>query len=111
MTAPNVPIVLTQAHIDEGLKVWIDQDLCTGDGLCEEINGDVFKHGPGGVYWVINEEGDIMEPGGSDSLRNIPKGQEALTAEAQEECPGSCIFIETTDGSPLEPDQITDFFR
>ena len=20
-----------------GMKVWIDQDLCTGDGLCEEI--------------------------------------------------------------------------
>ncbi|MSX78283.1 MAG: ferredoxin, partial [Actinobacteria bacterium] len=20
------------------MKVWIDQDLCTGDGLCEEIS-------------------------------------------------------------------------
>jgi ferredoxin len=24
------------------MKVWIDQDLCTGDGLCEEICPDVF---------------------------------------------------------------------
>ena len=24
------------------LMVWIDQDLCTGDGLCEEIAPDVF---------------------------------------------------------------------
>ena len=24
------------------MKVWIDQDLCTGDGLCEEIAPDVF---------------------------------------------------------------------
>ena len=23
------------------MKVWIDQDLCTGDGLCEEIAPDV----------------------------------------------------------------------
>ena len=22
------------------MKVWIDQDLCTGDGLCEEIAPD-----------------------------------------------------------------------
>ena len=25
------------------MKVWIDQDLCTGDGLCEEIAPDVFS--------------------------------------------------------------------
>ena len=24
------------------MKVWIDQDLCTGDGLCAEIAPDVF---------------------------------------------------------------------
>jgi len=24
------------------IKVWIDQDLCTGDGLCEEICPSVF---------------------------------------------------------------------
>ncbi|MCU1488088.1 MAG: ferredoxin, partial [Actinomycetia bacterium] len=24
------------------MKVWIDQDLCTGDGLCEEIAPAVF---------------------------------------------------------------------
>ena len=25
------------------MKVWIDQDLCTGDGLCEEIAPSVFQ--------------------------------------------------------------------
>ena len=25
------------------MKVWIDQDLCTGDGLCEEIAPDVLR--------------------------------------------------------------------
>ncbi|MFC2177298.1 ferredoxin, partial [Actinomycetota bacterium] len=25
------------------LMVWIDQDLCTGDGICEEIAPDVFQ--------------------------------------------------------------------
>jgi NAD-dependent dihydropyrimidine dehydrogenase PreA subunit len=25
---------------NESVKAWIDQDLCTGDGLCEEIAPD-----------------------------------------------------------------------
>ncbi|MFV2000773.1 MAG: ferredoxin, partial [Acidimicrobiia bacterium] len=28
---------------DASLMVWIDQDLCTGDGICEEISPDVFQ--------------------------------------------------------------------
>ena len=32
---------LTQEN-DHKMKVWIDQDLCTGDGLCEEIAPAVF---------------------------------------------------------------------
>jgi NAD-dependent dihydropyrimidine dehydrogenase PreA subunit len=27
------------------MKVWIDQDLCPGDGLCEEIALTVFTDG------------------------------------------------------------------
>ena len=26
-----------------GIKVWIDQDLCTGDGLCVEICEPLFE--------------------------------------------------------------------
>src|SRR5204862_6306951 len=29
-------------RIHAAMKVWIDQDLCTGDGLCEEIAPAVF---------------------------------------------------------------------
>ena len=38
------------------MKVWIDQDLCTGDGLCEEICPDVFVGLDDGLYYV--KEGD-----------------------------------------------------
>ena len=35
-----------------GMKVWIDQDLCTGDGLCEEIAPDVFTLLDDGLAYV-----------------------------------------------------------
>ena len=38
------------------MKVWIDQDLCTGDGLCEEICPDVFVGKDDGLFYV--KEGD-----------------------------------------------------
>ncbi|MGH1491667.1 MAG: ferredoxin, partial [Acidimicrobiales bacterium] len=34
------------------MKVWIDQDLCTGDGLCAEIAPDVFFGMDDGLYYV-----------------------------------------------------------
>ena len=38
------------------MKVWIDQDLCTGDGLCEEISPAVFALLDDGLAYV--KEGD-----------------------------------------------------
>ena len=37
------------------MMVWIDQDLCTGDGICEEIAPDVFVARDDGL-WVVKEE-------------------------------------------------------
>ena len=34
------------------VKVWIDQDLCTGDGLCAEIAPDIFFGLDDGLYYV-----------------------------------------------------------
>ena len=42
------------------LMVWIDQDLCTGDGICEEICGDVFTARDDGL-WVVKEEAKFLE--------------------------------------------------
>ena len=41
------------------MKVWIDQDLCTGDGLCEEIAPAVFTLLDDGLAYV--KEGDRRE--------------------------------------------------
>ena len=76
------------------MKVWIDQDLCTGDGLCEEIAPAVFTLLDDGLAYV--KEGDQIrnEPGGSAGVALVPEDLEDAVTEAVEECPGECIFIE-----------------
>ena len=71
------------------MKVWIDQDLCTGDGLCEEIAPDVF-----GLAYVKDGDKILREPGGAAGVAPVPDGLEEATIESAEECPGECIFIE-----------------
>jgi ferredoxin len=76
------------------MKVWIDQDLCTGDGLCEEIAPAVFTLLDDGLAYV-KEEGDVKnDPGGSAGMAAVPGDLEDAVVEASEECPGECIFIE-----------------
>ena len=61
------------------MKVWIDQDLCTGDGLCEEIAPDVFTLLDDGLAYV--KEGDKVfatakgNPQGAEGMADIPDGQ------------------------------------
>jgi len=47
------------------MKVWIDQDLCTGDGLCEEICPDVFTLLDDGLAYVKDGATVMNEPGGA----------------------------------------------
>ncbi|MFN0090998.1 MAG: ferredoxin [Acidimicrobiales bacterium] len=76
------------------MKVWIDQDLCTGDGLCEEIAPDVFTLLDDGLAYV-KEGGKIFNsPAGAEGLANVPENLQEATIESAEECPGECIFIE-----------------
>ena len=76
------------------MRVWIDQDLCTGDGLCEEICPAVFTLVDDGLAYV--KEGDTVksDPGGAAGVAVVPPDQEDAVVEASEECPGECIFIE-----------------
>ncbi len=80
------------------MKVWIDQDLCTGDGLCEEIAPDVFVLLDDGLAYVRDGEKVYAVAEGNEEgakgLASIPDGQLDLVVESAEECPGECIFIE-----------------
>ena len=76
------------------MKVWIDQDLCTGDGLCEEIAPDVFTLLDDGLAYVKEGSKVFSDPGGPEGLAVVPAGSEEGTIESAEEGPGECIFIE-----------------
>ncbi len=75
------------------MKVWIDQDLCTGDGLCEEICPDVFVLLDDGLAYVKQDGTPLNDPGGAAGQADVPDGLEEAVNEAAEECPGECIFI------------------
>jgi ferredoxin len=76
------------------MKVWIDQDLCTGDGLCEEICPQVFTLKDDGLAYVKDDGRVLDDPGGAEGLAAVPTRLEDAVREAAEECPGECIFIE-----------------
>ena len=54
------------------MKVWIDQDLCTGDGLCEEIAPDVFTLLDDGLAYVKEGDKVFSDPGGAEGLASFP---------------------------------------
>jgi ferredoxin len=84
------------------MKVWIDQDLCTGDGLCEEIAPAVFTLLDDGLAYVKEKLPDGKEkvysdPGGAEGLASFPDSMLDEVVESAEECPGECIFIEADE--------------
>jgi ferredoxin len=76
------------------MKVWIDQDLCTGDGLCEEICPSVFTLLDDGLAYVKQGDEVMSDPGGAQGMVSVASELEDAVSEAAEECPGECIFIE-----------------
>ena len=86
------------------MKVWIDQDLCTGDGICAEICPDIFGMHEDGLAYV-KEEGwkSIAGPDGGmgEPVYRMAEGTASVSAElldavveSAEECPGECIYLE-----------------
>ena len=68
------------------MKVWIDQDLCTGDGICEEIAPDVFVLLDDGLAYVREgekifaaSEGNAQ---GAEGLANFPDDQMDAVVES-----------------------------
>ena len=77
------------------MRVWIDQDLCTGDGLCTDHAPEVFVLLEDGISYVVDPElGVLNDPGGPDSVARVPVVHDVAVVHAAEDCPGECIFIE-----------------
>jgi ferredoxin len=76
------------------MRVWIDQDLCTGDGLCVDHCPDVFVQLEDGIAYVAEGGRPLNDPGSSGSLASVPPNRVQSVVQAAEVCPGECIFIE-----------------
>ncbi len=76
------------------MRVWIDQDLCTGDGLCVDHCPDVFVQLEDGIAYVAESGQVLNDPGGSGSLAWVTERHLGDVIHAAELCPGECIFIE-----------------
>ena len=76
------------------MRVWIDQDLCTGDGLCTDHAPDVFTLLEDGIAYVKEAGRVLNDPGGAASLARVPRSLELDVVAAADDCPGECIFVE-----------------
>ena len=76
----------------EPLKVWIEQKLCTGDGLCTQFAPDVFQFGDDGLAYVKNDpDGPLLAKDGEQA--DVPDDLAADVIDAADGCPGNCIHV------------------
>lgn len=84
------------------MRVWVDQDLCTGDGLCTDHCPDIFVLLEDGISYVRDVvTGTVVhDPGGRASIVSVPARLGAVVVDAAEACPGECIFLEPDPSRP-----------
>jgi ferredoxin len=80
----------------EQLEVWIDQDLCTGDGLCAQYAADVFELDIDGLAYVKDAAGGLLTEVGARAA--VPANSLLNVIDSAKECPGDCIHVRRADG-------------
>ncbi len=81
----------------EDVQVWIDQDLCTGDGLCVQYAPEVFEFDVDGLAYVKNGAGKLLSAPGERAP--VPASFRLDVIDSAKECPGDCIHVvRTGDG-------------
>ncbi|MCF4137568.1 ferredoxin [Streptomyces sp. Tue 6430] len=75
----------------EALEVWIDQDLCTGDGICAQYAPEVFELDIDGLAYVKAADEELLQDKGA----TVPVPLPLLTdvVDSARECPGDCIHV------------------
>ena len=71
------------------MKVWIDQDLCTGDGLCEEIAPDVFTLLDDGLAYVKDGDKVFSDPAAPKASRRSPPARKKPSSSRPRNAPAS----------------------
>ena len=95
--APSSAISADEAEAP--VSVRIDQDLCTGDGLCVQYAPEVFEFDIDGLAYVKDRDGELLTAAGATT--GVPTGLRLDVIDAALECPGNCIHVMATDGTPV----------
>ena len=73
------------------MRVWIDQDGCTGAGLCVDHCPDLFVVLEDGIGYLHDHHDVIDQP---RQRLAVPLRYEREVIDAVERCPGECIYVE-----------------
>ncbi|POX54006.1 ferredoxin [Streptomyces sp. Ru71] len=75
----------------EALEVWIDQDLCTGDGICVQYAPEVFELDIDGLAYVRGAGDELLQAPGAAAPVPLPLLTDVV--DSARECPGECIHV------------------
>jgi ferredoxin len=75
----------------EALEVWIDQDLCTGDGICVQYAPEVFELDIDGLAYVKSPDDELLQDKGATTPVPLPLLVDVV--DSAKECPGDCIHV------------------
>ncbi|MER5946025.1 ferredoxin [Streptomyces sp. NPDC001904] len=81
----------------EALEVWIDQDLCTGDGICAQYAPEVFELDIDGLAYVKDAEDELLQQPGASAPVPLPLLTDVVASA--KECPGDCIHVRRVSDS------------
>jgi ferredoxin len=77
--------------MSQPLQVWIDQDECTGDGLCVQYAPEVFEFDIDGLAYVKSATGELLQAPGARA--DVPENLRLDVIDSAKECPGNCIHV------------------
>ena len=83
------------------MRVWIDQDCCTGAGLCVDHCPELFVVLDDGIGYVHVGLEVVTDP--EQPSVPVPRRYERSAIDAVERCPGECIFLEPDDTVAPDP--------
>ena len=86
--------------VSEPLRVWVDQDLCTGDGLCVQYAPEVFEFDVDGLAYVKGPDGQLRTA--PRTAVDVPAHLRLDVLDSAKECPGECIHVRrASDDAPV----------
>lgn len=81
----------------EALEVWIDQDLCTGDGICVQYAPEIFELDIDGLAYVKGDDAELRQAPGATAPVPLPLLTDVV--DSARECPGECIHVRRVSDS------------